>query len=122
MTRPSLEERVLAYLKEHPGSSPREIADALGEPVSRIRRVLGRLRDRGLVARGEEGKYYAVAIAVKGIAPRELRRRVSHELEPDLEALQALIEELIARLDSLERRVKRLEVRLEEECGREAYS
>ncbi len=122
MSRQGLEERILAYLRDHPGSSPREIADALGEPISHIRRALTRLRDRGLVARGEEGRYYAVASAVKGISPRELRRNVRHDLKPDLEALVEVLEELEARLSSLERRLRRIEVMVEEhlKCHEEA--
>lgn len=112
MTR-ELEERVLAYLREHQGAGPREIADALGEPLQRVRAALARLRDRGLVARGDEGHYYAVAPAVKGPAPRELRRRISHRQKPDLEALWEHIAILEERLRKLEEEIKRLR----ESCG-----
>lgn len=104
-----LEERLLSYLREHPGSGPREIADALGEPVQRIRLVLARLRDRGLVARGEEGRYYAVAHLVKGISRRDLRSEKPRQLSPDIEALVIEIEELKRRIIRLENRIKELE-------------
>jgi len=74
MSGRDLEERLLSYLRDHPGSGPREIADALGEPLQRVRLALARLRDRGLVARGEEGRYYAVAHLVKGIGRGDVRR------------------------------------------------
>ncbi len=104
-----LEERVLAYLRDHQGAGPREIADALGEPLTAIRRALARLRDAGLVARGEEGRYYAVAYAVKGPGPLELRRRVSHRLGPDCEALAARLEDLERAVKLLDERLRRLE-------------
>ncbi len=112
-----LEERVLAYLRDHQGAGPREIADALGEPLMAVRRALARLRDAGLVARGEEGRYYAVAYAVKGPGPAELRRRVAHRLEPDCEALAARLEELERRLEELEERLRRLEGECSTEPG-----
>jgi DNA-binding IclR family transcriptional regulator len=108
-----IEERLLSFLKEHPGSSPREIADALGEPLQKVRSVLAKLRDRGLVARGDEGKYYAVMPALRGLPRRDVRRNVVHRLSPDVEALLAAIEELITRVEALERRVERLEKELE---------
>ena len=103
-----VEERVLAYLREHPGAGPREIADALGEPLARIRLALQRLRDRGLVARGDEGHYYAVAPQLRGPVPRELRRRVLHFQQGDLEALWERIAEMEERLGRLEEEVRRL--------------
>ena len=115
-----LEERLLSYLKDNPGSSPREIADALGEPLTRIRIALARLRDQGLVARGEEGKYYVVSGALQGIARRDVRRKTSYRLEPDIGTLLDLVENLIARTTALEEKVKRVEERLrelEELCG-----
>jgi len=114
MSSRDLEERLLSYLREHPGSGPREIADALGEPVQRIRIALARLRDRGLVARGEEGRYYAVAHLVKGIGRRELRREKPRRLGADIEALASLVSELAERIEELEERVRRLEKRCTE--------
>ena len=115
MSSRDLEERLLSYLREHPGSGPREIADALGEPLQRIRVALARLRDKGLVARGEEGRYYAVAHLVRGVGRKDVRRERPRILSPDLEALFVELEELRARLRELEARVRRLE----ERCGSE---
>ncbi|ABM80562.1 BlaI/MecI/CopY family transcriptional regulator [Hyperthermus butylicus] len=111
MSQRDLEERLLSYLREHPGSSPREIADALGEPLQRVRAALARLRNRGLVARGEEGHYYVVAPAVRGLSRREVRRPVSTTLHGDLDALVEAIEDLRRRIEELEERVARLEER-----------
>jgi DNA-binding transcriptional ArsR family regulator len=108
-----LEERVLGYLREHPGAGPREIADAIGEPVQRVRAALARLRDRGLVARGDEGRYYAVAPQVRGPVPLELRRRGVYVQAGDVEALWAELGRLRRRLEALEERLRRLE----ERCG-----
>ena len=106
-----VEERVLSYLRDHPGSSPREIADALGEPLQRVRAALQRLRDAGLAARGDEGRYYAVAPAVQGLPRRELRRPGSYGLRGDLDAV-------VERLALLEERVERLEKLVEELLAR----
>ncbi|KSW12132.1 hypothetical protein CF15_05030 [Pyrodictium occultum] len=103
-----LEERVLSYLRDHPGSGPREIADALGEPLQRVRAALQRLRDAGLAARGEEGRYYAVAPAVRGLPRRELRRPGGHFSPGDLEAVVAKLAELEERVGMLEAAVERL--------------
>ncbi len=113
-----LEERLLSFLRDHPGSSPREIADALGEPLQRVRAALARLRDRGLVARGEEGHYYVVATAVRGPGLREVRRSVIHTLPADLDALAERLAGLETRLRVLEERLRRLEEVCLEEKGR----
>lgn len=63
----------------------------------------------GLVARGDEGRYYAVAPAVKGPPVRELRRPRSHEQRGDLEALWERLSILEKRLEELEERLHRLE-------------
>ncbi len=108
-----LERRVLAYLVEHQGSGPREIADALGEPLSRVRVALQRLRDMGLVQRGEEGHYYAVAYLVRGPPPMELRRprppeRLHADVEAEIASLKERLRRLEERLAKLEDEVKRL--------------
>ncbi len=113
-----LEERLLSFLRDHPGSSPREIADALGEPLQRVRATLSRLRDRGLVARGEEGHYYVVAPAVRGPGLREVRRSVTHTLPADLDALAERLAELEKELHEVKERLRRLEEVCLEEKGR----
>ena len=57
----SLESRVLRYLRENPGATPRLIADALGVPLSQVRLALNRLRDSGQVVRVPGEGYYARA-------------------------------------------------------------
>ncbi len=60
----SLYERVLKYLIENPGATPREIADNIGASISTVRKILYKLRDRGLVRRGETG-YIATKVNIK---------------------------------------------------------
>ncbi len=109
---------MLSYLREHPGSSPREIADALGESLAVVRVVLTRLRDRGVVARGEEGRYYVVASAVHGVGRGDVRRPVSYEIQgADFEAIVLRIRELEGRVKKLEEELDRVKKRLGDVCG-----
>jgi len=50
-----VDKAILNYLKRHPNSKPREIADALGFSLVVVRSSLYRLRERGLVARTSRG-------------------------------------------------------------------
>ncbi len=60
MKQDKLSDRILRYLKENPGSTPREIADSIGVSISTVRRILYFLRDKGLVKRLDRG-YVAVS-------------------------------------------------------------
>lgn len=51
----SIYEKIINYLLENPGSKPRQIADNIGESLTRIRRALYVLRDRGIIARSGQG-------------------------------------------------------------------
>jgi len=62
----SLYEKVLKYLIENPGATPREIADNIGVSISTVRKILYKLRDRGLVRRGETG-YIATKVNIENI-------------------------------------------------------
>ncbi len=59
MQQDKLSDRILKYLKENPGSTPREIADNVGVSINTVRRILYFLRDKGLVKRVDRG-YIAV--------------------------------------------------------------
>ncbi len=114
MSRRDVEERLLSYLREHPGSSPREIADALGESLTVVRVILNRLRDRGVVARGEEGRYYVVASTVHGVGRSDVRRHVSYVMQSaDLDAIVLKLRELEERVERLEEELDKIRRRLE---------
>ena len=51
----SIYEKIINYLIENPGSKPRQIADSIGESLTRVRRALYVLRDRGVIARSGQG-------------------------------------------------------------------
>ncbi len=51
----SIYEKIISYLLENPGAKPRQIADSIGESLSRVRRALYVLRDRGVIARSGQG-------------------------------------------------------------------
>jgi len=66
----NLYERILKYLIENPGATPREIADNIGVSISTVRKILYKLRDRGLVRRGETG-YIATKANIENIRQTE---------------------------------------------------
>ncbi len=100
----SVEDMVLAYLKENPGSNPRKIADALGLSLARVRVALLRLRDRGQVVRTSRG-YVAVA------QPRDLEAYQVRGPPASQAGIRAA--ETSSRLDALEKRMSILEARLD---------
>ncbi len=100
----SVEDMVLAYLKENPGSNPRKIADALGLSLTKVRVALLRLRDRGQVVRTSRG-YVAVA------QPRDLE---AYQVRgPPVSQAGIKAAEASSRLDALEKRMSVLEARLD---------
>jgi len=103
----SVEELVFDFLKENPGSNPREIAEALGVGYNRIRAALYRLRERGLVIRTEKG--YTVAYR----APRKMRRedkgRLVEKVKSDnLERLSEEIDKLSKKVSTIEKRISEI--------------
>jgi len=52
-----VDRKVLAFLKNNPGATPREVADALGLPYNVVRHALLRLREAGYVIRSSRGGY-----------------------------------------------------------------
>ncbi len=53
----NVDKKVLQFLKDNPGATPREIADALGIPLSLVRISLTRLRESGHVVKSSRGGY-----------------------------------------------------------------
>ncbi len=51
----SIYEKVINYLLENPGAKPRQIADGIGESLTRVRKILYILRDKGIIARSGQG-------------------------------------------------------------------
>ncbi len=73
----SIYEKIINYLLENPGSKPRQIADSIGESLTRVRRALYVLRDRGIIARSGQG-YVVVRSRL-----RETRENVNEKMEQD---------------------------------------
>ncbi|MEM1622750.1 MAG: helix-turn-helix domain-containing protein [Sulfolobales archaeon] len=114
----SVELRILKYLKENPGATPRLIADALGLPLSQVRIALNRLRDSGHVVRVPGGGYYARATDSTSLEEAEtesnveLKRQRSEHIF-DIEKLREEVSHLTARINKLEKEVKEIKVALE---------
>lgn len=116
----SVEWKILRYLKENPGATPRLIADALGLPLSQVRIALNRLRDSGQVVRVPGEGYYARAAADPTVldaqeagAEVELRGQRGGGLASALEKLSEEIALLTSRVDRLEKEVREIKVTLE---------
>jgi len=103
----SVEELVLNFLKENPGSKPREIAEALGISYNRVRIALYKLREKGLVMRTEKG-YTATYRAEFRPFREEGKHIVLRQVRED--AVQTLSE----KLSILEKKVSTMERRIEE--------
>jgi len=110
----SADRKVLAFIKENPGVTPREISDALGIPYSMVRSALMRLREAGYLIRSSRGGYVVRAALPSGLED-ELGGRVSalpYSLE-DLKDIISSIQELKDAVKSLERKVEKLEKELD---------
>ncbi|OYT52078.1 MAG: hypothetical protein B6U73_00620 [Desulfurococcales archaeon ex4484_204] len=59
----SVDRRVLTFLRNNPGSTPREIADALGLSINTVRVAIARLREAGFIMRSSRGGYVAKVVA-----------------------------------------------------------
>ena len=105
-----LVEKVVEYLRNNPYAKPSEIADYLGVSIGVVRRLLYRLRSRGLVVRTSRGY-------VLREPPRQPLRRGSAASTPstqlgeptELEVLRRSVEELRRAIDELRSRVEMLE-------------
>ena len=111
----SVEQRVLRYLRENPGATPRAIADALGISLAQVRAVLNRLRDSGYVTRVPGGGYYARAPPSSDITPEVNSEKASVTPTPAdtldiLKELEGEVRELRQRLEKLEKEVRELRI------------
>ena len=114
----SVELRILRYLKENPGATPRLIADALGLPLSQVRIALNRLRDSGRVVRVPGEGYYARAIDSSSFEEAEMEssaeiRKQKDDLSLDIEKLREEVGHLVTRVNKLEKEIKEIKVALE---------
>lgn len=114
----SLELRILRYLKENPGATPRLIADALGVPVSQVRQALNRLRDSGQVVRIPGEGYYARAVGtIPDLVetPETEQRRHEEDLRsrPTFEELREVVYTLASRVERLEKDMKEIRIAIE---------
>ncbi|MCC6046601.1 MAG: winged helix-turn-helix transcriptional regulator [Desulfurococcaceae archaeon] len=114
----SVEQRILRYLRENPGATPRAIADALGISLTQVRVVLNRLRDLGYVTRVPGGGYYARAMQSPANASEVEVEGTSATPTPTgvldvVKGLESEVRELRQRLEKLEKEVRELRIAVE---------
>lgn len=112
----SVEQRILRYLRENPGATPRAIADALGISLTQVRVVLNRLRDLGYVTRVPGGGYYARAMQSPANASEVEVEGTSATPTGVLDVVKRLeseVRELRQRLEKLEKEVRELRITVE---------
>ncbi|RLG78343.1 MAG: hypothetical protein DRO14_00850 [Thermoprotei archaeon] len=102
----SVDQKVLAFLKNNPGATPREIADALGMPLSSVRAALYRLREAGYVVRSSKGGY------VVRVTPPVINEEHAELSSKDLEKIKDVVEQLMRAVDTLKNEVSRLSSRV----------
>jgi DNA-binding Lrp family transcriptional regulator len=112
----SVEQRILRYLRENPGATPRAIADALGISLTQVRAVLNRLRDLGYVTRVPGGGYYARAVQSPANASEvevEGTSATPTGVFDVVKGLESEVRELRQRLEKLEKEVRELRIAVE---------
>jgi len=99
---------VLAFIRDNPGVTPREIADALGMPLWDVRKIIYKLREEGYVVRSSKGYVARVAppstygISLKGSEDSySLIKDEVNQLRKELQDLKARVEKLEAQLREL---------------------
>ena len=102
----SVDQKVLAFLKNNPGATPREIADALGMPLSSVRAALYRLREAGYVVRSSKGGY------VVRVTPPVISEGLAEPSSRDLDKIKNIVEQLMNVVDSLKNEVSKLSLRI----------
>ena len=110
----SADRKVLAFIKENPGVTPREIADALGLPYNAVRAALMRLREAGYLIRSSKGGYVVRAALPSGLEDELRTSSVSLRTSSTagIEHLINEVEELRNYVSDLRERVERLEKEL----------
>ena len=109
----NVEQRILRYLKENPGATPRAIADALGISLAQVRALLNRLRDSGYVTRVPGGGYYARTSPSPDATSEVDLERASNTpavVPSIIKELEDEIKELRQRLDRLEKEIRELRI------------
>jgi len=128
----TLTEQIIEYLKNNPGARPSDIANALGVSVNLVRRILMRLRNRGIVMRIGMG-YVVRSEALPTQKAHEESvvesEAVEHEEKPAMVSVKQVstgaeaprigatgtdVEELRVRVEKLENLVKDLMRRIDE--------
>ncbi|OYT45753.1 MAG: hypothetical protein B6U85_08350 [Desulfurococcales archaeon ex4484_42] len=116
----SIDKKVLMYLKNNPGATPREIADALGISLNLVRALLRRLRESGYVMKSSRGGY---VVRITKLHEESVEYRVeegetidtgkgskSEVIVSDItRELRDLIKKLMSEIESLRERVGRIE-------------
>lgn len=117
-----MESRILKYLRENPGATPRLIADALGLSLNQVRIALSKLRDAGHVVRVPGEGYYARAVTdsanleeAEEASDLRLEKQKGNTLATNvnLEKLREEVSQLASRISKLEKEVKEIKVTLE---------
>ncbi len=113
----SIDSLVLSYLKKHPYSKPREIADGLGFSIITVRYSLMRLRERGLVVRTSRGYVARGYAAAKDLEASEASpergsgfRREVEDLRDRVSELEKTLEDLLENFSRLEKEFSELKV------------
>jgi len=105
-----VDRKVLAFLKNNPGATPREVADALGLPYNAVRYALLRLREAGYVIRSPRGGYL-VRVGFPALDDIEATQSKNNDTQPSISTaeLVSVVEELRSMVMELKAKVNRLE-------------
>ncbi|MCI4435485.1 MAG: winged helix-turn-helix transcriptional regulator [Ignisphaera sp.] len=90
----SLTQKVIEYIKFHPGAKPADIADYLGISPKLVRAILSRLRARGIIVRTEKGYFLrpGAEASEKGLTQGLLEEeKVSEEIESGKQLAETII-------------------------------
>jgi DNA-binding Lrp family transcriptional regulator len=115
-----VDKAILNYLKRHPNSKPREIADALGFSLVVVRSSLYRLRERGLVARTSRG-YIAkgdrksdILYGEENVIQNDVSRSRLETLEKEINSLKDRVSEIERSLQDFGEVIQKIEKNLAE--------
>jgi len=108
------------YLKNNPGATPREIADALGISLNLVRALLRKLRESGYIMKSSRGGY---VVRITKLHEESVENSVGEEVAIDISKsprsevmisdvareVRDLIKKLMSEIESLRERVGRIE-------------
>ncbi|MGC9009693.1 MAG: FaeA/PapI family transcriptional regulator [Sulfolobales archaeon] len=101
-----VDKTILEFLKKHPNSRPREIADALGFSIVVVRSSLYRLRERGYVARTSRGYVAKTSPEPRSLLEtheEKISRETSESYIKDLAELKNELNDVIDRISEIEK-------------------